>query len=137
MIDIQNELSRMVEAMEPLSLTARRDFLIMAAMETGGTFKTPQRDNNWDNQLFEISAHGVYADGTDLADAIRNWMLVATRQATAQHQLARADMLVRQPPGTVDTPQLRDACKLLLTDARTASQRMIAEKVLSGLQVSA
>jgi hypothetical protein len=74
------DLARALETLELLGAPGRHDFLVMAALETGGFFHMPERANNWDSQQVEIRAHGVFASGTDEAEAIRNWMLLAATQ---------------------------------------------------------
>lgn len=53
------------------------DFITTRAIETGGFFKPAQPGNDWDNQVVEITLHGVFGQGADLAEAARNWSRAA------------------------------------------------------------
>jgi hypothetical protein len=83
MMCIHNDLARALEQLELLGPAGQHDFLVMAAMETGGYFKLPERANNWDSQMVEIKAHGISSIGADACEALHNWKRAAGRQAAA------------------------------------------------------
>lgn len=83
-----------LELLEP---HGRLLLLRAAAMETGGYVKTPDPTNNWDDQTFEICAHGVYASGDDTSEAIRNWASAARSQSYALKRNAREQAAASQP----------------------------------------
>ena len=132
---IHNTLARALETLELLGTPGRHDFLVMAALETGGYFHMPERANNWDSQMVEIKAHGISADGADLEEAIRNWMLVAGRQARVQQRVERAENVLCQPD--TDPETLRAACQTILSDGRTFSMQQAARTTLADLDAVA
>lgn len=135
MMCIHNELTHILLALETYTLKQRVEFLTNAAMETGGEFKLPQPGNNWDSQRVEIKAHGIFAEGPDMPEAIRNWMHAASGQARIQGQLHRAEALLHLPLSisAADTERLRAACKTVLDNGRTAETITIANNTLARL----
>ena len=131
MMCLHNHLARALETLELLGAPGRYDYLVMASLETDGYFHEPERANNWDSQQVEIKAHDIYASGTDLDEAIRNWMLVAGRQARVQKQVAHAEHLLRQPD--TDPDQLRRACQTIISDGRAPDMNNAARATLADL----
>jgi hypothetical protein len=131
MMCIHNHLARALETLELLGARGRYDYLVGAALETGGFFHQPEPANNWDSQQVEIKAHGVFASGTDQDEAIRNWMLVAARQSRVQQRVYRAEYLLRQ--SDTDPTTLRRACLTIIADGRTQNMNNAARATLADL----
>lgn len=125
------DLRHALGELELLGTSGRHDFLEIASLETGGYFHEPERANNWDSQMVEIKAHDISADGSDLVEAIRNWMLVAGGQARILQQVERAKHLLFQPG--VDPDTLRDACNTIINDGKNPSICNAARTTLAGL----
>lgn len=66
------------------------DFMALLALETGGYFKPPQAGNSWDSQLWELSAHGIFATGATARELARNWGKAASIERDARADFARA-----------------------------------------------
>ena len=64
-----------------MSLDDQIDLIRTRTDQTGGMVKLPQRGNTWDTQRLEISLHGVFAEGADWPETIRNWQRAARTQA--------------------------------------------------------
>lgn len=137
MMGIHNPLARALETMELLGPSGQFDFLMNAALETHGYFKTPRKSDNWDTQMVEIKAHNIFADGADLSEAIRNWRLVARRQVSVQQQVESAEYVLRQPPGHNGDDVIRKACQTILTDGRVREIRRAARTTLADLDAIA
>ncbi|MFT4962514.1 MAG: hypothetical protein ACI92Z_003613 [Paracoccaceae bacterium] len=134
---IHDDLARALDTLEMLGAPGQHDFLVMAALETNGFFKLPERANNWDTQMVEIKAHGIFADGCDASEAIRNWRLAAGWQVNIQRQIQRAEYVLRQPKGHNVDDVIRKACKTILTDGRVESIRVAARITLADLDAIA
>jgi len=134
---ILNPLARILETLEILGTAGRHDLLVMAALETHGYFRQPERANNWDTQMFEIKAHDIFATGADLPEVIRNWMLAAGRQSRVQQQVDRAEYLLRQPGRNISADQLRAACQTIITESRVETMRLAARTTLADLDATA
>jgi hypothetical protein len=137
MMCIHNALAHALETLELLGPSGQHDFLMNAALETHGYFKTPRRTDNWDTQMVEIKAHNIFADGADLSEAIRNWRLASGRQAKVQRQVENAEYVLRQPPGHNGNDVIRKACQTILTDGRVAAIRKAARTTLADLDAIA
>lgn len=133
MMCAHDDLARALDTLEVLGAPGQHDFLVMASLETNGYFKPPERANNWDTQMVEIKAHGIFADGSDASEAIRNWRLAAGRQVSIQRQVQRAEYVLRQPQGHNGDDVVRKACKTILTDGRVEAIRVAARITLSDL----
>jgi len=57
--------------------------LTRRAIETGGFYKPAAPGNTWDSQRVEITLHGIFGQGEDLDEAVRNWLRAA--RATLGH----------------------------------------------------
>ncbi len=135
MMCIHDDLTRALQVFETLDHAGQVEFMAMAAMETNGFYKHPRAASNWDSGTVEIKAYGIYAEGRDDADAIRNWTRAATRQANRLKNLHLAENLLRAPDNLcgADTGKLREACEIILTDSRDAGVRVAAARILSDL----
>lgn len=72
-----DHITATVEAMAQRTGDDLADYVIGRAIETGGFFKPADPGNTWDNQSVEITLHGVFGQGADLAEAVRNWTRAA------------------------------------------------------------
>jgi hypothetical protein len=136
MMCLHNDLTRALETLELRAASGQHDFLVMAALKTGGYFHDPDRANNWDSQMVEIKAHGIFASGADRNEAIRNWMLVAARQSRVLQQVALAEHLLCQPDCDVAPDQLRRACKTIIAEGRVQALRAAARETLANMQAA-
>lgn len=73
----KDDITRAIDTLKRLDATERADFMIGAALESGGHYHTPEPQNTWDSQRVEIKAHGIFAEGESDAEAIRNWQRAA------------------------------------------------------------
>jgi hypothetical protein len=105
-------------------------------LETHGYFKTPRQSDNRDPQTVEIKAHGLFADGADICEAIRNWRLIASRRVDVQRQVDKAEYMLRQPPGHNSSDIIRKACQTILIDGRATDICKAARTTLAELDAT-
>ncbi len=76
-----DDLSRLLDDLARRDEAEQIDLLTLVAGETGGHVKLPKPGDTWDSQRIEITAHGIFADGGSLSEALRNWTAAARRMA--------------------------------------------------------
>lgn len=74
-----NPLPDFLLELELLDSAGRRDAIAEQITATGGTYVTPEPNNSWSSQLFEISLFGVSAIGPTKNEAAANWVKAARR----------------------------------------------------------
>ncbi|GAA5073618.1 hypothetical protein N0B44_15735 [Roseibacterium beibuensis] len=124
---IFDDIIRTLDTLETLDAAGQADLLQMRALETGGTFKTPRPGNAWDSQRYEMNLHGVFAEGGDLRELVRNWTKAAHHAASVgarrQAELAEAETVITFPGGA-DTEALQQACAKVLELENLAHPRL-------------
>lgn len=130
-----DHLARTLDTLDGLPPHERPAFLAATADATGGYVKHPQPGNGWDSQRVEIKALEVYAEGLDMAEALRNWTraarATASRVAAREARVREAAALIRHP-GPVETGELMMACHAVLEHPAhaDADTRLRAEALL-------
>ena len=131
MMCLLNDLTRALETLELLDASGRHDFLVQAALETGGLFKQTYPKQTWDNQRVEIKAHGVFAEGGDVSEAIRNWIRAASSQARIQGRVDQAEARLRLPLIDQSPEQTRADCRMILENGHEGAVLRAARTTLA------
>ena len=132
MMCIHDDLARALETLELLDLNGRIDFLVGAALETGGYYKAADLANSFDSQAVEIRAHNVSSSGPDDAAAVHYWMQAARRQVEGWTSAAEAAAAIRSP-APISNGALRAACDTILSHSLNAADRIAATAILQNL----
>lgn len=130
---LHDDLASALETLELLGPSGQFDFLVTASMETQGYFKPPRPGDNWDNQMVEIKAHGLLAEGADISEAIRNWKCMAKQQVRIETQLHSAEYILVQPLSHTGPITLRAACHTILDNSPVAQLLIDARTALTDL----
>lgn len=133
--ELHDPLIRTREHMKYLKPKERAEMLWGAAMETG-TIIEPEPNNTRSSGSFEITAHGVWAQGSDLAETTANWMKAAERETHARRALISAEHILHHPDEYSDT-DLRKACDLILEGSKERTLRKVAKDFLTQITKAA
>ena len=131
------ELSRFLDDLNRRdSVKAKYDLLLRTSIEQGKASHLPQPGNPQDDQTAWITVHGIFVQGKDIADLVRLWICVATRQVDLRATLRAAETTLQRPGHEVSDEALCDACQTILDNSSEAALIEIARRTLGQLNKS-